>query len=810
MLSASIIERIAGDVSAKPEQVSKAIELLNSGNTIPFIARYRKDVTRGLDEGRLERVDSLNQYFIALEQRRAAVLQNIEKQGKLTENLREAIARCMDKNSLEDLYLPYKRKRQTRAAMARAKGLEPLADFLWAQEGGAEAIEEEAARYVDPAKEVASAEDALAGAKDILAERVAEDAEARARLRDRMAEEGVVRSFSTKTADGQKTKFSDYYDFSEPLKKIAGHRLLAVLRGVREGLLRMELALDDDAIRGEIVSRCLQEAGSPFEPIVREVVEDAYTRLLRPSIENEVLGEARKQADETAIQVFRENTKNLLMAPPAGRLVVLGVDPGLRSGCKLAVVDAQGDLAEHATVYPEENEDKRRAGQDALRALVAKHGVQAVAVGNGTGSREALAFVRGSLQEAGEAGPFVALVNEAGASVYSASKLAREEFPELDVTVRGAISIARRLQDPLSELVKIEPRSIGVGQYQHDVNQKRLREGLHQTVVSCVNRVGVDLNTSSVALLRYVSGIQYGTAQNIVTSRRERGGFQAREQLLEVPGIGPKVYEQCAGFLRIPEGENVLDRTSVHPEAYPFVEKMAESLGLRVDELIGNTEALKKLSLEDFVNDTIGLATLQDIVKELAKPARDPRRKFEVPRFDDRVREVGDLEEGMVLEGMVTNVTDFGAFIDVGVHQDGLVHLSEMAHRFVKDPRHIVRVGEPVKVKVLSVDKDLPRISLSIKALAPAPQRKRGRARKSGEDAQRPESERPGRREGRSRNRAEKRDTPRGGAKRERTGKGSRSGSESRKPKPAPKKEPLNTQLADQLEALKEKLGVDG
>lgn len=809
MLPAPIVERISRDASAKPEQVGKAIDLLNSGNTIPFIARYRKDVTGGLDETRLEIIDERNHYFTALEQRRAAVLKNIEKQGKLTDTLREQIERCMDKHELEDLYLPFKRKRQTRAAMARAKGLDPLAAYLWAQEGDQGAIDAEAQRYVDPAKEVASAEQALAGAKDILAEQVSEDAYGRGLLRDRMRKDGVVRSHSTKNAEGQKTKFSGYYDFSEALKKIPGHRLLAILRGVREGMLRMELAVDDEAVKAALIERYLKAPGSAFEPILREVVEDAYDRLLRPSLESEVLGEARKEADESAIHVFRENTKNLLLAPPAGRLVVLGVDPGHRSGCKLAVVDAQGDVVEHVTVFPEENAEKRTEAREVLQRLLRDRGVQAIAVGNGTGSREAMAFVRETLDGLEGDRPIVALVSEAGASVYSASKLAREEFPDLDVTVRGAISIARRLQDPLSELVKIEPRSIGVGQYQHDVNQKRLREGLHQTVVSCVNHVGVDLNTASVALLRYVSGIQYGTAQNIVSARREKSGFQGREELLEVPGIGPKVYEQCAGFLRLRESANPLDGTAVHPEAYEAVEKMATSAGVTVADLIGNEDLVSKVKIEDFVTETLGRETLQDIVKELAKPGRDPRKKFEAPQFDDRVRSVDDLEEGMTLEGMVTNVTDFGAFVDVGVHQDGLVHLSEMAHRYVKDPRLIVRVGEPVKVKVIAVDKDLPRISLSIKALSPPPARKRSRPRKEGEDRR----EKAGAGAGRSDSPSGSRQEKRRGGRAQRKGKGKGDAQRSKKPgkpKPAAAKEPLNTQLADQLAELKEKLGVDG
>lgn len=814
MFSARVIERIAKEVSASPEQVGRTIALLNSGNTIPFIARYRKDVTGGLDDARLEVIEAQNHYFIALEQRRRAVLDNIEKLGKLTEPLRAAIQACLDKAELEDLYLPFKRKRQTRAALGVARGLAPLAELIWAQ--GDSAPETEAARYIDPAKGVNSVAEALQGARDILAERVSEDAAARGALRKRMTEQGTLRAHSTKASDGQKTKFSAFYDYSETLNKVPAHRLLAILRGNREGALRIELAFDDATAKAEIAAVYIRDAASPCAAELRETVNEAYDRLLRPSIESEVMAEARARVEESAIRVFRDNVKSLLMAPPAGRIVVLGVDPGHKSGCKLAVVDNKSDHAGAATVYPEQGDEKRREAREALVGLVRQHSVQAIALGNGTGCREALAFVRESLAEFGEGAPFVALVNEAGASVYSASKLARDEHPELDVTVRGALSIARRLQDPLSELVKIEPRSIGVGQYQHDVNQKRLREGLHQTVTQCVNQVGVDLNTASPSLLRYVAGIQYGTAQNIVETRRQKGGFKSREELAEIPGIGPKTYEQCAGFLRISGGTNPLDNTAVHPESYEIVAKIAAAAGAAVAELVGNEAALEKIQADAFVSDTVGQISVKDILKELARPGRDPRRRFRAAKFDENVRNVQDLNDGQELEGMVTNVTDFGAFVDIGVGQDGLVHLSELSHRYVRDPRRVVHVGESVRVKVIKIEKDPVRISLSMKALEkerperkPSRQPSRPQPRREEAKANAPANA-PARQHPPRERTARPADAPRRDNRTDQRHKDKkkprRSHEESRPAIPTPPAAPLNTQLADQLEALRASL----
>ncbi len=831
MFSARVIERIANEVSASLEQVGRAIALLDTGNTIPFIARYRKDVTGGLDDARLETIEAQNHYFIAFEQRRRAVLGNIEKLGKLTDPLRAAIEACLDKAELEDLYLPFRRKRQTRAALGVARGLAPLAELIWAQgEGPPEA---EAERYVDPAKGVHSAAEALQGARDILAERVSEDAAARGVLRKRMTGQSTLRAHSTKASDGQKTKFTAFYDYAENLSKVPAHRLLAILRGNREGALRIELAIDDEAAKAEIAAGFIRNAASPCAPVLQETVNEAYDRLLRPSIESEVMAEARARVEENAIRVFRDNVKSLLMAPPAGRLVVLGVDPGHKSGCKLGVVDNKSDYAGAATVYPEQGDEKRREAREALVKLVRDHGVQAVALGNGTGCREALAFVRQSLEEFGEGAPFVALVNEAGASVYSASKLAREEYPDLDVTVRGALSIARRLQDPLSELVKIEPRSIGVGQYQHDVNQKRLREGLHQTVTQCVNQVGVDLNTASPSLLRYVAGIQFGTAQNIVEVRRQKGGFKSRQELSEIPGIGPKTFEQCAGFLRISGGTNPLDNTAVHPESYELVAKMAAAAGSAISELVGNQALIEKIQAEAFVSDTVGQVSVKDILKELARPGRDPRRRFRAVKFDENVRSVQDLNDGQELEGMVTNVTDFGAFVDIGVGQDGLVHLSELSRRYVKDPRRVVHVGESVRVKVIKIEKDPARISLSMKALEkelperkparPQPRRDEAKPQTPAGGAEQPRARRP---EGEQRRPPRERaarpaqsprnegrpDRPRQDGRDQQRNKGKNKQrqprEDTRMPVQTQPAAPLNTQLADQLEALRASLST--
>ncbi len=828
MIEERFLRLIADEVAVQVQQVQKAVELLTGGATIPFIARYRKDVTGGLNEEQLERIEERNEYFVSLTARKSYVMETIAKQGKLTEDLRTAIELCADKTQLEDLYLPYKKARRTKATVAREKGLVPLADYLWAQEAKDQSVDAFAVTFVKPEKAVHSVEEALEGARHILAERVSVDSAARNLVRGHMMTTGAIAAHPTKNCEGKHTKYEAYYEFREPVDKIPSHRFLAVHRGAKEGFLRMELAVDDAHVLTELLATYLKADDSPFAPQIRLAVDDAYNRLLRPAIENEVLGVVRERADEEAIRVFRENAQNLLLSAPAGSIKVIGVDPGMRTGCKLAVVDSTGAFLENATVFPTPPQNDIENAELVLLALMEKHGAKAVAIGNGTGSREAARFVKQTLGKVSADGAFLVLVNEAGASVYSASKIAREEFPELDVTVRGAISIARRLQDPLAELVKIEPRHIGVGQYQHDVNQKALREGLQRTVEYCVNSVGVDLNTASAPLLRYVSGIQSDTATNIVEFRSKAGGFTSREQLTKVNGVGPRVFEQCAGFLRVSSGDNPLDATGIHPEAYPVVEKIAEFLGMAIPDLIQNSDGLTRMDLSAFETDAIGTITLNDIRQELLKPGRDPRTEFRIPKFLEGVDSVQDLDEGMEIEGVVTNVTDFGAFVDVGVHQDGLVHLSELANRFVRDPRDIVKVGEIVKVKVIKVDKDQPRISLSIKALLPPPEARPARPRRtraprpeqvgdkpaSTEQAPRqdggrsarpqvrasdgkPQSERFDKRRDRDRS-----DSRHGG---KRPGKGGKRTGQG--PRNMDDGALQNTQLAEQLEALKSKMG---
>ena len=802
MIETRFIEHIAQEAKVRPEQVAAAIPLFDKGATVPFVARYRKDVTQNLDEVALEKIELRNAYFIALTNRRNAVIENIEKQGKLTDELRAAIENVFDQTSLEDLYLPFKKQRRTKAAMAREQGLEPLADFVWEQSADGPSLEEYAARFVDSTKSVSSPEEALLGAQYILAERVSVDPQIRGMLRTVMAEEGHVTVKATKNAQEEKTKFEAYYDYEEPFSKVAHHRLLAILRGVRMGFLRMDIRLDDDALIERVVSHFLKP-GSPYHDAIRVVAEDAYRRLLRPAIENEVVGIARETAEEAAITVFRENAEDILLAPPAGHMPVLGVDPGIKTGCKLAAVSTTGAYLEDAVIYLDGPSKDEAAAEETLVQLLERHGIHAIAVGNGTGSREAGHFIRTVLAKHGRQDGFVAYVNEAGASVYSASKLAREEFPDLDVTVRGAISIARRFQDPLAELVKTEARSIGVGQYQHDVNQRRLREGLTRTIESCVNRVGVDLNTASAELLRYISAIQAPTARNIITHRTENGPFKNRQQLLEVSGIGEKTFEQCAGFLRIPGGEEPLDATGIHPEAYPSVAKIATALGADVPALLGNRDLVRSADFEQFGQEEIGRFTLADIRQELMKPGRDPRAQFRVPKFLDNVHEVEQLELGMELEGVVTNVTDFGAFVDIGVHQDGLIHLSELSNRYVSDPRKVLHIGDIVHVRVIKLDKDLRRISLSRKAVLPPP-----RAKRTAQPKRRPEAaakpaaapaQRAPQREQRSGERRPPRERPAESRDRQKSKR-----PESRPRKPAPPKEGLNTLLADQLAALKD------
>ncbi|HEX2076094.1 MAG TPA: Tex family protein [Longimicrobium sp.] len=704
-------QKIAAELGLRPSQVSAALELLLAGNTIPFVARYRKEATGELDEVQLRDLRDRHEYLAELDERRAAILKSIDEQGKLTPELKAAIDRAETKAALEDLYLPYKPKRRTRATIALERGLGPLAELLWAGETTDAELAGRAAAFVDAEKGVASAEDALAGARDVAAERISEDAAARAYVRDQVRLRGVLESRAARGKENEVSKFQDYYAFSGPLKDMPGHRILAIRRGETEGFLTARITVQDEEIVAALRRRFLDGHRAPAQ--MGMAVEDAYRRLISPSVEVEVRMELKTRADEEAIAIFGRNLEALLLQPPAGGRVVLGIDPGYRTGCKLAVVSRTGALLETGVVYLHQED---RAKRDLAR-LIREHSVELVAVGNGTASRETDKLAKDVVRElGGDPRPAVVMVNEAGASVYSASDLAREEFPELDLTMRSAVSIARRLQDPLAELVKIDPKSIVVGQYQHDVSQTRLKRRLDETVESCVNRVGVELNTASPALLSYVAGIGPTVAQRIVQQRDGEGPFRSRAELLKkVPGLGPKTYEQAAGFLRVRGGAHPLDASAVHPERYGLVERIARDLSVDMTTLVGNDAAVSRIDLTKYVGDGVGLPTLQDIVAELRKPGRDPREQFEAPAFREDVQTIEDLKEGMQLQGTVTNVVAFGAFVDVGVHQDGLVHVSEISDRFVRDPNDAVKVGDRVTVRVMSVDVPRKRIALSMK-----------------------------------------------------------------------------------------------
>ncbi|MBV5341539.1 MAG: RNA-binding transcriptional accessory protein [Deltaproteobacteria bacterium] len=708
-----LITYIIEATGLRPFQVEHTVELLQEGATVPFIARYRKEHTGELDEVQIRSVEEQFSYFCELEERKITVLKSIDEQGKLTPELRERIASSRQKTEVEDLYLPYKPKRRTKATIARERGLEPLADIMAAQELTAGTAGDAAFPFVDPEREVPDAAAALEGAGHILAERLSDNADARAAVRRLTKEQGVMTSRVAADYKGQVTKFEMYYDFQEPLKAVPSHRMLAMRRGEKDSVLYLSISAPVEQILAGLKLRLIVRS-SIFSPLLERVVEDAYKRLIAPSIEVELRLESKERADEAAIQIFARNLRELLLAPPAGGKRVLGIDPGFRTGSKLAVVDATGRFLEHVTIYPHIGEARvPQARQDLLR-LVETHAVEMVAVGNGTAGREMEIFVKETLASAGKSLPVVS-VSEAGASVYSASDIAREEFPDLDLTVRGAISIARRLQDPLGELVKVDAKSIGVGQYQHDVNQGALKKSLDGVVESCVNYVGVDLNTASWALLAYVSGVGPAQAKAITRYRDENGSFLSRKALLKVPRFGAKAFEQAAGFLRIPSGKHPLDNSAVHPERYKLVEEMAADLGVSLADLAADPALVGKIDLKRYVSEGVGLPTLNDISEELKKPGRDPRSRFQTASFRDDIREINDLKEGMILQGVVTNVTAFGAFVDIGVHQDGLVHISHLANRYVKDPGDVVKAGQVVKVKVLSADPQRKRIALSIK-----------------------------------------------------------------------------------------------
>jgi uncharacterized protein len=713
----TIIRYIIEETGLKSFQVEQTATLLREGATVPFIARYRKEQTGELDEVQIRTIEERFTYFTELEERKGTILNTIGEQGKLTPELRLRIEVSRLKTEVEDLYLPYRPKRRTRATIARERGLEPLADIIAAQELFSGTPEEAALPFVDPAREVPDAAAALAGAGHILAERLSDDADARAMTRRLTWEEGVMAARVAGDRKDEVTKFEMYYDYQEPLKNVPSHRMLAMRRGEKEEVLFLSVIAPVEQILAGLKTR-LVRGDSIFKQFLQDIAEDAYKRLIAPSIEVELRLEAKQMADEAANRVFARNLRNLLLAPPAGGNRVLGIDPGLRTGSKLAAVDCTGRFLEHVTIYPHTGAGRiPQAGLD-LQRLVETHAIEMIAIGNGTAGREMELFTRETLAGAGWHLPIV-MVSEAGASVYSASEIAREEFPELDLTVRGAISIARRLQDPLAELVKVDPKSIGVGQYQHDVNQAMLKKALDDVVESCVNYVGVDLNTASWALLAYISGLGPALAKGIARYRDENGALPTRKALLKVPRFGAKAFEQAAGFLRIRGGLHPLDNTAVHPERYPLVEAMAADLGLTLADLAADPSLAGKIDLKRYVSDGVGLPTLRDIMEELKKPGRDPRSQFQTASFRDDIREISDLREGMILQGVVTNVTAFGAFVDIGVHQDGLVHVSHLAQRYVKDPNDAVRVGELVKVKVLSADPQRKRIALSIREAEP-------------------------------------------------------------------------------------------
>jgi uncharacterized protein len=699
--------------------VRAALKLLEDKATVPFIARYRKEATGGLDEVQLREIEALHKSLQDLWERKETVLEAIDKQGALSAELRRQIESCTNKAELEDLYLPFKPRRRTRAQAARERGLEPLADRIEAQplDGSPK---KDARAFVDPKKEVPDVEAALLGASDIVAERVAEQASVRALCRETYAQRGVVKSSVVKKVAAKgPTQFEQYYDFSEAVSKVPSHRYLAMRRGENEGVLRVKVTLQQPEALVERICRLVRlERRSPYASILRSAVEDSFKRLLSSAMDNESSAGLKAQADAGAIKVFAENLRHLLLAAPLGQKAVLGIDPGFRTGCKCAAIDATGKLQEHATIYPTGSAEQKTRAQATLLKLVRQYCPAAIAVGNGTAGRETVAFVRDALKSLDGKAPDVVSVNEAGASVYSASETARKEFPDLDLTIRGAISIARRLQDPLAELVKIEPRAIGVGQYQHDVSEAQLSSELAKVVESCVNHVGVELNTASAALLSHVAGLGPALAQAIVGTRESKGPFRTRKELLSVPKLGPKTFQQAAGFLRIREGRHPLDASAVHPERYAVVEGMARQLGVSVRELLGNSALVDRVDLQQYVDEAagVGLPTLRDIVSELKKPGRDPRASFEAPKFRDDVNTLEDLREGMRLEGVVTNVTAFGAFVDLGVHQDGLVHVSQLADRFVKDPAEVVKVGDRLSVRVLAVDTARKRISLSARS----------------------------------------------------------------------------------------------
>lgn len=705
-------QMIAAELKLPAHRIANTLKLLQGGATIPFISRYRKEATGGLDEVQIGDIQTRYEKLCELSKRKETVLSTIEEQGKLTPELKSRISACWNATELEDIYLPFKPKRKTRAETARAKGLEPLALLLMMQKEN-----NLAAKVRNFVKgEVKDEEDALKGARDILAEQISEDERSRNLMRNQFQRQAIIQSkvFKGKETEEASAKYRDYFDFCEPLKKCSSHRLLALRRGESEGVLKVTIFPEDEDMCNERLQRLFVRANNACAHQVEEALTDAYKRLLKPAIETEFAALSKEKADEEAIRVFAENLRQLLLAPPLGQKRVMGIDPGFRTGCKVVCLDAQGTLLHNEAIYPHPPKSEYAQAARKVVKLVEQYKIEAIAIGNGTASRETEQFVTSQRYDR-EVQVFV--VSEDGASIYSASKTAREEFPDYDVTVRGAVSIGRRLMDPLAELVKIDAKSIGVGQYQHDVDQTKLKASLDQTVESCVNLVGVNVNTASKHLLTYVSGLGPTLAQNIVDYRTENGPFESRRQLLKVPRMGAKAYEQCAGFLRIPQAKNPLDNSAVHPESYPIVEQMAKDLNCTVADLIKDKELRSKIDLKKYVTDTVGLPTLTDILQELDKPGRDPRQKIQVFEFDKNVRTLDDLQEGMELPGIVTNITNFGCFVDIGIKENGLVHVSQLADRFVSNPADVVRIHQHVRVKVMSIDHERKRIQLTMKGL---------------------------------------------------------------------------------------------
>lgn len=704
-------QRISGLLNISIKYVDNTLQLLDSGCTIPFISRYRKERTGGLDEVQIARISELNDQMKEISKRKETILKTIHEQGKLTVELEKRINECWEPEVLEDIYMPYKPKRRTRAQIARENGLEPLATIIMLQRDNNP--ENTAKKYVND--NIKNEDEAIKGALDIIAENISEDERSRAQLRSAYKRGAIITSkvIKSKADTDEAAKYSDYFDFSEPLKKCSSHRLLAMRRGERDGILRVNISADDEECVDKL-KRLFVRGYGKCSTLVGEAVTDSFRRLLKPSIETEFAASSKEKADSEAISVFAENLRQLLLAAPLGQKRVMGIDPGFRTGCKVVCLDEQGNLLHHEAIFPHQPHNEQIKAASQVKQMIKKYAIEAIAIGNGTASRETDRFIK-TLHFEHEVQIFT--VSEDGASVYSASKTAREEFPDKDVTVRGAVSIGRRLMDPLAELVKIDPKSIGVGQYQHDVDQTKLKKSLDLTVESCVNSVGVNLNTASKHLLTYVSGLGPTLAQNIVDYRTANGAFNSRSQLLKVPRLGPSAYEQCAGFLRIPNAKNPLDNTAVHPESYKLVEKMAKDCGCSVAELIADKDKRKNIDIRKYVSDNVGMPTLTDIMAELEKPGRDPREHLEKFEFDPNVNTPDDLIEGMILPGIVTNITNFGAFVDIGVHQDGLVHISQLSDKFVSDPILVVKLHQHVMVKVIGVDRKRNRISLSMKGI---------------------------------------------------------------------------------------------